>query len=51
MGMGALISVGILTLEQGYTEEKEHATKCTLATLKGRYLFVVNGIYFPQRLG
>ena len=51
MGMGALISVGILTLEQGYTEEKEHATKCTLATLKGRYLFVVNGTYFPPAAG
>jgi cbb3-type cytochrome oxidase cytochrome c subunit len=50
-GIGVLISVGLLTLEQGYTEEKERSTTYTLATLKGRYLFVVNGTFFPQRVG
>jgi hypothetical protein len=50
-GIGVLISVGLLTVEQGYTEEKEHATTCTLATLKGRYLFVVNGTFFPPAGG
>jgi hypothetical protein len=51
MGILLLISVGLLTVEQGYTEEKEHATKCTLATLQGRYLFVVNGTFFPPAGG
>ena len=37
-GIGVLISVGLLTVEQGYAEDKEHAKKCTLATLDGRYL-------------
>ena len=50
-GIGVLMSVGLLTVEQGYTEEKEHATTCTLATLKGRYLFVVNGTFFPPAGG
>jgi hypothetical protein len=49
--MGVLISVGLLTVEQGYTEEREHATTCSLATLKGRYLFVVNGTFFPPASG
>jgi hypothetical protein len=51
IGMGLLISVGLLTAGQGYSEEKEHATKCTLATLQGRYLFVVNGTFFPPAGG
>jgi hypothetical protein len=42
-GIGVLISVGLLVVEQGYTEETEHATKCTLDTLKGRYLFALTG--------
>jgi hypothetical protein len=50
-GIGVLISVGLLTVEQGYTEEKEHATTCSLTTVKGRYLFVVNGTYFPPAAG
>src|ERR1700731_1406385 len=51
MKIGLMICVGIGAVEQGYAEEKEHATKCTLATLKGRYLFVVNGTYFPPAAG
>src|SRR5438132_8025272 len=39
LGLGLVIIVGLLTTEQGYAEEKEHAPTCTLATLKGRYLF------------
>jgi hypothetical protein len=46
-GIGVLISVGLFTVEQGYTEEKEHATTCSLATLKGRYLFATSGMIFP----
>jgi hypothetical protein len=47
MGVGVLISVGLLTVKKGNTEEKEHATKCTLASLKGRYLFALTGTLFP----
>jgi hypothetical protein len=28
-GIGVLVSIGLLTVEQGYTEEKQRATKCT----------------------
>ena len=35
------------TLEQGYAEEKEHATTCSLSTVKGRYLFATSGMIFP----
>jgi hypothetical protein len=48
-GIGVLVSIGLLTVEQGYTEEKQRATKCTLATLTGRYLFALTGTLFPQR--
>jgi hypothetical protein len=51
IGTGLLISVGLLTVERGYAEEKEHATKCTLASLKGHYLFVINGTVFPPASG
>jgi len=51
IGTGLLISVGLLTVERGYAEEKEHATKCTLASLEGRYLFIVNGTFFPPAGG
>jgi hypothetical protein len=50
-GIGVLISVGLSSVEKAYTEEKEHATKCSVATVKGRYLFVVNGTYFPPAAG
>jgi hypothetical protein len=46
-GIGVLVSIGLLTVEQGYTEEKQRATKCTLATLTGRYLFALTGTLFP----
>jgi hypothetical protein len=49
-GIGVLLSIGLLTVEQGYTEEKEHATKCTLETLKGRYLFALTGTLFPPEV-
>jgi hypothetical protein len=52
IGIGVLLGVGILTVESGYTDEKEHhENTCTLATLNGRYLFVVNGTYFPPAAG
>ena len=39
IGIGLVITVGLLTVESGDAEEKDHTPKCTLATLKGRYLF------------
>jgi hypothetical protein len=49
--IGLMICMSIGAVELGYANEREHATTCTLATLKGRYLFVVNGTYFPPAAG
>ena len=38
---------GIGTVELGYADEKEDAATCTLATVKGRYLFAASGMIFP----
>jgi len=43
--------VGLLTVKPGYAEEEEHATTCTLATLKGRYLFGRVAPIFPPAFG
>jgi hypothetical protein len=43
VGMGVLVS----TVEQGYADENDRATKCTTATLKGRYLFAGTGTRLP----
>ena len=51
MRIALMICVGIGAVELGYADEKEHAKTCTLATLNGRYLFVVNGTYFPPAAG
>jgi hypothetical protein len=34
--IGLFITVGLLTVEPGYAEQKDHPRKCTLATLKGQ---------------
>ena len=47
VGVGVLISLGLLAVEQGYADENNRATKCTVATLKGRYLFALTGTLFP----
>ena len=39
IGIGLLITVGLMTAEQGYAEQEDDPPTCTLATLKGRYLF------------
>src|SRR5215510_14135939 len=39
IGLGLVITVGLISMKQGYTEEKDDAPTCTLETLKGRYLF------------
>jgi hypothetical protein len=50
-GIGIFITVGLLTVKQGHTEEKDHAPTCTLATLKGRYLFANSGSILPPSFG
>jgi hypothetical protein len=47
VGIGVLASVGLLTVAQGFADEREHATTCSLATLKGRYLFAASWTQFP----
>jgi hypothetical protein len=47
MGIGICITVGLLTVEPGYAEEKDHEPTCTLKTLKGRYLFSQPGTALP----
>jgi hypothetical protein len=51
IGLGIFITVGLMTVEQGYAAEKEHAPTCTLATLKGRYLFAASGPILPPAFG
>jgi hypothetical protein len=45
IGVGVLVSVGPLAVEQGYARENEE--KCTLATLNGQYLFAGSGMLLP----
>ena len=51
IGIGLFITVGLLTVESGYAEEKEHEPTCTLKTLKGRYLFAASGTLLPPAFG
>jgi|SoiMethySBSTD1v2_1073268.scaffolds.fasta_scaffold1063582_2 hypothetical protein len=39
IGIELVITMGLITVEPGYAEEKEHEPTCTLKTLKGQYLF------------
>jgi len=39
LGIGLVVTVGLLTVAPGYAEENDDTPTCTLATLKGRYLF------------
>ena len=44
IGAGVLIGVGLLTAGRGYADDTtDRTTKCTLATLKGQYLFTDQG--------
>src|ERR1700674_4807260 len=46
IGTGVLIGAGgLLTVERGYADD---TTKCTLATLKGQYLFTDQGTLFAS---
>jgi hypothetical protein len=51
IGIRLCITVGLLTAKHGYAEEKDHAPTCTLATLKGRYLFAQSGTLLPPAFG
>jgi hypothetical protein len=51
IGIGIFIIVGLITVEPGYAEEKEHEATCTLKTLKGRYLFADKGTILPPAFG
>jgi hypothetical protein len=39
IGIGLVVTVGLLTVAQGDAEKKDDTPSCILATLKGRYLF------------
>ena len=49
LGIGVFLSVGPLTVERGYADERERATTCTLATLTGRYLFAARWVDFVNQ--
>jgi hypothetical protein len=43
IGIGLVITVGLLTIEPGYADEKKHGPTCTLKTLRGTYVFNATG--------
>jgi hypothetical protein len=49
--VGVFISVGLITVQQGYAADNGNAPKCTLKTLKGRYLFAHSGTLVPPAFG
>jgi hypothetical protein len=51
IGMGVVVTFGLLTVGQGYAEERDHMQTCTLKTLKGRYLFASSGLLLPPAFG
>jgi hypothetical protein len=51
LGIGALVSLGTLAVQQGYAGDNDGKAKCTLATLKGRYLFTATGTLLPSAAG
>ena len=51
IAIGLVVTVGLLTVPHGFTEEKEHEPTCTLKTLKGRYLFALQGTLLPPAFG
>jgi hypothetical protein len=51
IAIGLFITLGLLTIEHGYAEEKDHAPTCTLETLQGRYLFGGISTLFPPAFG
>ena len=51
VGIGVLVSVGLLSVAQGHADDNDGETKCTVKTLKGRYLFAAAGTVFPPAFG
>src|SRR5215475_11808508 len=51
IAIGLVVTVGLLTVPHGFTEEKEHEPTCTLKTLKGRYLSTFSGFLVPPTPG
>ena len=51
IGVAVFAIVALLTTEQTCADEFGHPTKCTLATLKGQYLFATSGTLFPPAFG
>jgi len=47
IGIGLLISVGLVTVEPVYAEDKA----CTLRTLRGQYQFALVGTLLPPAFG
>ena len=45
------MSVGLLTVQQGFAVENDGSPKCSVATLKGRYLFAAQGLPLPRHMG
>jgi hypothetical protein len=46
VGIGVLGSAAMLTAGQGFAIVNDGSPKCSLATLKGRYLFAAQGLVF-----
>jgi hypothetical protein len=51
VGIGLVVAVGFLMVGQGYAKDNDHNGTCTLATLKGRYLFALHGTLLPPAFG
>jgi hypothetical protein len=51
LGIGVLVSVGFLTAAQAFADDNDGATRCTVKTLKGRYLFAGSGTALPPAFG
>ena len=56
IGVGVLVSVGLLTVEPGFARDQEPvindgAPRCNDATLRGRYLFSAPAVLFPPAFG
>ena len=43
IGLGLVITVGLLAVKHGYAGEKDDTPTCTLKTLKGTYQFATTG--------
>jgi hypothetical protein len=51
VAIGLFIAVGFLTVEPAYAEGQHHGPRCTLKTLKGRYLFSQPANLVPPAFG